>query len=111
MFDEHGEVVKGRSGLPDKRRGPVPCEETIGCPKGHWIDSPDLKPGEEAVIDLYHSAKATGGRTLTEAEANDDFLMVAFARMAEIERSAQQAIDRELQEYQFARVAMMSINR
>ncbi len=111
MFDDKGEVVIGRDGLPDKRRGPTPCEATIGCPKGHWSDKPDLTDGQQAVIDLFHSAKATGGRSLTEREANDDFLMVAFAKLEEISQSIAASQTHEHNAYMMSRLELLIATR
>lgn len=101
LWDEAtGERELDRSGFPVSR---PPAAKTLceikrqrelsrpgdssseGCPKGHWSDRPDLLDGEEAYIDLYRSAQATGGACLTDAERLDSFCMVLFARLAEVD--------------------------
>jgi len=84
MFDERGIVE--RSGKQMPRRGPVPCETSIGCEKGHWKTNPDLSPGEAIMIDLYQSSKATGGQSLNGAERDSDFLVECFSGFVEIEQ-------------------------
>lgn len=63
---------------PEKRIGKTPCEASIGCPKGHYKDRPDLDSGEEAVLVLWRSQES-----LTKAERQDDFLCGAFAALSE----------------------------
>jgi len=35
---ETGEVLHQQDGSPITRRLPPPCDNTIGCPRGHWTD-------------------------------------------------------------------------
>lgn len=84
MHDENG-VVK-RAGLPVLRRGPVACETSVGCAKGHWGIKPDLTSNDELVIDLFQSSMSSGGQMLTESERNSDFLMEAFSELAQTQR-------------------------
>jgi hypothetical protein len=78
MFDEEtGKVMVDRVGLPVVRPGLTPCECSVGCPKGHWRDNPDLIAGEEAVVRLWQSGH------LTDAERADTFLSGAIAALSE----------------------------
>jgi hypothetical protein len=83
MWD-NGKIVE-RGGKKVARRGPVPCETQIGCPKGHWKDKPELTPGESMIIDLYQTSKATGGLSLNESERSSDFLLECFAGLSEVD--------------------------
>lgn len=82
MYDEEKGIPIMRNGIDyDKRRGPVMCEASIGCPKGHWRDNPDLNESQLAVIDLFEASRASGGRLLTDSEAGDWFLTMCFAKL------------------------------
>jgi hypothetical protein len=84
MHDENG-LVK-RAGLPVLMRGPVACETSVGCAKGHWINKPDLTTSEDMVIDLFQSSISSGGQMLTELERNSDFLMEAFSELMQTQK-------------------------
>lgn len=83
MFDEDGELVPKRFGKEgyEPRTTKVPCDLSIGCPKGHYSTNPDLNDNQRAVITLYRASIATGGRCLTDAERNDWFLTNVFAEL------------------------------
>lgn len=87
MFEANGDPIAKR--YPHKgyeaRIGKVPCETSIGCPKGHWKDKPDLDSSQESVIRLFRSSQATSGRCLTTAETQDYFLNWVFAELYETE--------------------------
>jgi hypothetical protein len=87
MFEKNGVPVAKR--YPSKgyesRVGKVPCETSIGCPKGHWKDKPDLNRDQEAVIRLFRCSQATSGRCLTAVESKDYFLNWVFAELYEAE--------------------------
>ena len=85
MFDEHGQVVERIPGIASKRRGDVPCDTHLGCPKGHWKEKPDLTSHEALLVDLYTTSKATGGRVLTTGEARDPFILETFAMLAMVD--------------------------
>lgn len=90
MFDEKGAPIPKRFGKDgyESRVGKTPCETSIGCPKGHWKDRPDLTPEQKGVIDLFRSSLATGGRSLTVAESQDWFLTKIFADLLELNEKA-----------------------
>lgn len=91
MFDAQGMPVPKRFNEKgyETRTGPVPCELSVGCPKGHWKDKPDLTNAQAAVVSLFRAVQATSGRCLTEAERNDWFLTLVFAELYEVsERSS-----------------------
>ena len=87
MFEPNGDPSKKR--FPnegyEKRVGKVPCELSVGCPKGHWKDKPDLTPQQLEAIKLYRASRATSGRCLTIAESQDYFLTWLFAELYEAE--------------------------
>ena len=91
MFDEKGSPIPKRFGQEgyESRIGKTPCEaDHIGCPKGHWRDQPDLTDRQKSVIDLFRASLATGGRSLTDAEAKDWFLNGVFADLMELNEKA-----------------------
>lgn len=63
-----------------------PGQAEGACPKGHWKDRPDLNAAEEMVLELYRTAKATGGAMLTPAERSSSWLLTIFARLAEVDQ-------------------------
>jgi hypothetical protein len=87
MFEPNGDPIKKR--FPhegyEPRVGKVPCELSVGCPKGHWKDKPDLTKEQEATIKLFRASQATAGRCLTAAESQDYFLNWLFAELYEAE--------------------------
>lgn len=79
MHDENGLVKRGNKPVP--MRGPVACETSGGCPKGHWKNSPDLTDNEEMVIHLFNASLSSGGQMLTDGERQSDFLLEAFSEL------------------------------
>lgn len=73
-----------KDGSPLKRPGKVPCEASIGCPKGHWANPKHraLTAAEESLVRLYHASVASGGAMLNEHERSDSVLAVLFSRLS-----------------------------
>lgn len=90
QYDEKtGEVEIGRDGEPVRRIGKVPCDASIGCPKGHWSapKARALTESEDMLIALYHASKATGGAILNEHERTDNVLVLLFAYLERIHQA------------------------
>lgn len=77
-------VLPGRD-KPSKRRGDVPCDGPFGCPKGHYKDSPDLKPGEAFLMTLYKANRSSSGAFLNDAERSDSLVMEVFANLSDMD--------------------------
>lgn len=87
--ESKGEVTVGRDGKPMKRLGKVPCDSSLGCPKGHY-SSPkhrDLTAQEESLLSLFYAVKATGGAVLNEDERSDECLAVLFSHLERINQA------------------------
>lgn len=70
-------MAKNGRGQPIKRVGPVPCEASLGCPKGHWRDEIKLKPYQSAVIDLFFASR--NHNVLTKSEKRHPIIRHLFA--------------------------------
>lgn len=84
QYDEAtGKVEIGRDGKPVPRRGRLPCEASIECPKGHWTAPKGrrLTKQEEWAVSLYHSAKATGGAVMSPDERSCNVLALLFSHL------------------------------
>lgn len=77
----------GRGYMP--RRGPVPCEASVGCPKGHWKDKPDLSKAQQSIIDLFWACRSGTARL----KRGDMWLSNLFGQFERaIERSRSEAL-------------------
>jgi hypothetical protein len=66
-------------------KGP-PCEAHGDCPKGHWSNPIEIKRRHAGLIEAYFQCRATGGRSLSEAEAADEVHLLALSRIDEVMR-------------------------
>ncbi len=85
MYDEKtGEPITNRKGKL-ARRGPTPCEDRVGCAKGHY-DRPKyrtLTSQEEHLVSLFFAVKA-GGDFLSVQEKRSGFTMLLFSCLERI---------------------------
>jgi hypothetical protein len=97
--EESGAPVKDRDGSYRLRRDKTPCEASIGCLKGHWKDSPDLKPREERILRLWWSSRGTMGRSLTDDQLSDRWLVGLLGELTQsYEEAVRMANSRDLQQ-------------
>lgn len=87
-----GERRKSRTGgyLKRQSESSLPCVSDE-CPKGDYKKPIESSLEIDRTLTLYRHAKATGGRSLTTAEAKDRLLAEAFALLDDLERVASES--------------------
>lgn len=88
--------MMGRNDEYQKRRGPVACETSMKCPKGHWENEFIPSSGDEQALYLFEASQASGGAFLSENERSDAILARLFAMLSLMHREIAQVQHQEL---------------